>query len=210
MLSNDDYSKAFHEIKNSVTLINSSLQLLEKQHPEVKDYALWNNSMQSLNFLRDMVITLSFARSSEQVELKPTDISLLLENISSSIQWPDSFVCRTDIAPNLPIIQADSGRLTQAVINILKNACEAMNMTGTCYLTAYADSENVHIDISDSGCGIPADIQPQLFTLFATSKENGTGLGLCITKKIIENHHGTLSYESVENKGCTFHITLPV
>lgn len=213
MLSNDDYSKAFHEIKNSVTLINSSLQLLEKQHPEVKDYSLWKNSLQSLAFLREMVLKLSMARSSERIALEPVNINVMLNDILDSIQslkWSSSFVCQTNIAPDLPIIKADSCRLTQAVINLLKNSYEAMNRTGACYLNAYADSDNLHIDIIDFGGGIDPDIQPRLFVPFTTSKENGTGLGLNITKEIIENHHGTLSYESRENDGCTFYITLPV
>lgn len=213
MLNNDDYSKAFHEIKNYVTLINSSLQLLEKQHPEVKEYALWKNSLQSLSFLREMILTLSLARSSEQVELKPVDIGILLHDIIDSIQslkWKNSFVCQADIQPNLPVIEADSCRLTQAVINILKNAYEAMGKTGTCFLSAYADLEYLHIDITDFGGGIHPDFQARLFTPFSSSKKDGTGLGLNITKQIIENHHGTLSYESRENDGCTFFITLPL
>lgn len=213
MLSNNDYSKAFHEIKNSVALINSSLQLLEKQHPELKDYSLWSNSLQSLAFLREMVLKLSMVRSSERIALEPVNINAMLNNIIRSIQslkWSNSFVCQTNITPDLPIIQADACRLTQAVINLLKNSYEAMNRTGTCYLNAYADSDNLHIDIIDFGGGIDPDIQPHLFVPFTTSKENGTGLGLNITKEIIENYHGTLSYESRENDGCTFYITLPV
>lgn len=213
MLSNDEYSKAFHEIKNSITLINSSLQLLEKKHPEVKEYSLWKNSLQSLGYLRELILNLSLSRSNESVDLKPVNINILLEDILDSIQalkWESAFSCEPTIEANLPTIPADSCRLTQAIINLLKNAYEAMDKTGTCFLNAYRKDNHIIIDIIDSGGGIQPELQSQLFLPFTTSKPTGSGLGLSITKQIIENHNGTLSYESRDGDGCTFRIILPI
>ena len=212
MLSNDDYSQAFHEIKNSVTLINSSLQLLERNHPEVCKYSHWNNSRQSLDYLRAMLSELSQARLSDQVQLKAVDINLLLRDILLSVQslkWQGSFECRVSIAPGLPTIQADSFRLTQAITNLIKNAYEAMNQTGLCLLNAYEQANFLHIDVIDQGGGINPEYEPSIFRPFTTTKVDGTGLGLTICKQVVENHHGELTYESRPGDGCTFKIILP-
>lgn len=212
MLSNDDYSQAFHEIKNAVTLINSSLQLLEHKHPEVRQYSYWNNSLQSLDYLREMLAELSQARLSENVKLKPVNVNLLLHDILLSIQslkWCGSFECKASIMPGLPTVLADSFRLTQAIINLLKNAYEAMDQTGLCLLNAYHNAHFLYIDIIDHGGGIAPAYEDTIFHPFTTSKPNGTGLGLTICKQVIENHNGKLTYESRPGDGCTFQIILP-
>ena len=74
LLSNEDYLHIFHEIKNSITLINSSLQLVEKKHPEVREFDYWSESMSELCFLKNMVIQLSSARLCNQLNLMQVSI----------------------------------------------------------------------------------------------------------------------------------------
>ena len=118
--------------------------------------------------------------------------------------------CKGNIEENLPIIAADSMRLNQAIMNLIKNAFEAMDMQGTILLNAYQKNHSIFIDIVDFGGGISSDLTETLFSPFVTSKPGGTGLGLSISQQIIENHHGTLNYVSRPGNGCTFTITLPV
>lgn len=213
MLTNEDYAKAFHEIKNSITIINSSLQLLEKQHPELSAYEYWTESRDTLNYLKQMVQELSQANLASDFVLQPTDPNLLLNNILASIRSlndNNGCECKSNIEENLPIIGADSMRLNQAIMNLIKNAFESMGMQGTIHLNAYRKNHSISIEITDFGGGIPSELTETLFSPFVTSKPGGTGLGLSISQQIIENHHGTLNYVSRPGDGCTFTIILPI
>ena len=212
MLTKDDYAKAFHEIKNSITIIRSSLQLLEKQHPEIAEFEYWQDSQESLGYLSKMVLELSQARLASDFTMKPVDLNSLLDHVLFSIRGVcanKDFHCECQINPALPAILADSFRLTQAIINLMKNSYEAMNESGNIILKAYPIDQFVRIEIIDFGGGIQPEYQQKLFTPFCTSKQNGTGLGLSITRQIVESHNGTLEYESRTDDGCTFTIQLP-
>lgn len=212
MLTKDDYAKAFHEIKNSITIIRSSLQLLEKQHPEIAEFEYWQDSQESLGYLSKMVLELSQARLASDFTMKPVDLNSLLDHVLFSIRGVcanKDFHCECQINPALPAILADSFRLTQAIINLMKNSYEAMNEGGNIILKAYPIDQFVRIEIIDFGGGIQPEYQQKLFTPFCTSKPNGTGLGLSITRQIVESHNGTLEYESRTGDGCTFTIQLP-
>ena len=133
LLSNEDYLHIFHEIKNSITLINSSLQLVEKKHPEVREFDYWSESMSELCFLKNMVIQLSSARLCNQLNLMQVSIYSFMHQIDTSIRvlsWKN-FVCNFQLEENLPLIELDPQLLKQAVINIIKNAFEAMHESGT-------------------------------------------------------------------------------
>ena len=133
MLSNEDYLHIFHEIKNSIALINSSLQLVEKKHPEVREFDYWNESMSELCFLKNMVIQLSSARLCNHLNLMQVNIYSFMHQIDTSIRvlsWKN-FVCNFQLEENLPLIELDPQLLKQAVINIIKNAFEAMHESGT-------------------------------------------------------------------------------
>jgi signal transduction histidine kinase len=116
---------------------------------------------------------------------------------------------------SLPAIEADPEQLKEVLINLIENACEAMERGGS---IAIREEEDMHqsmgkvvvIRISDSGPGIPEDIQDKIFQPFFSTKEEGTGLGMSIAVRIIEEHGGNLDFISTEGIGTTFAITLPV
>lgn len=213
MLTNEDYAKAFHEIKNAITIVNSSIQLLEKKLPELNNYAYWNDSRESLDYLKNIVHELSQTRFTDTYPLESVNINSLFNQVLITLQGlrlNDGFEYECAIEENLPLIEADTVRLTQAIINIIKNAYEAMQQSGTMQLNVYQKEQHVYIDIIDFGGGLSEDSERQLFSPFYTSKPNGTGLGLAITKQIVEGHHGSLNYVSRMNDGCTFSIVLPI
>ncbi len=213
MLTTLDYMKIFHETKNSVTLINSSLQLIEKEHPDMKGYSLWNDTMQELSYLKNLIAELSQSRTGYPLNLASVNISHFIQEILDAIRnlsFSQNFVCKTTIEKNLPAIQMDSLRIKQAMINLLKNSYEAMGETGTVFLNVFRKDNFIQIDITDFGGGIPEATSSNLFDIFTTSKEYGTGLGLPIAQQIIEEHSGKLLYESRPGDGCTFSILLPV
>lgn len=213
MLTTLDYMNIFHETKNSITLINSSLQLIAKKHPEVTGYEFWHETIQELSYLKKLIAELSQSRAGYPLNPCPVDIYAFIQEILDSIRSlseNQNFSCKATIEENLPPIYIDALRIKQALINLVKNAYEAMGGIGTIQLNIFRKDSFLQIDIIDFGGGIPDNIEDTLFDIFATSKEYGTGLGLPITRQIIEEHSGKLFYESRPGDGCTFSILLPL
>jgi signal transduction histidine kinase len=117
----------------------------------------------------------------------------------------------------VPLINADFDNLQQVLLNVLKNAldaaCEREDAANVSVRSSYHRQKHaVRIEISDNGPGIPADLQPRIFEPFFSTKPSGigTGLGLAVSRRIVEQHEGTLSFDSAPGLGTTFLIELPV
>jgi len=112
---------------------------------------------------------------------------------------------------NFTLVKADKGRLVQVITNLLNNALK-FTKEGNITVILKADNENqVMIVVRDSGIGIDSEIYPRLFSKFATKSHIGTGLGLYISKKIVESHGGRIWAENnADGKGSTFYFTLPL
>ncbi len=211
-MTNEDYQKIFHEIKNNITFINSSLQLVEKDHPEIKAYPYWNDSMQEVDSLKKMLVELSSARLCNDVNLQKVSLNAFLtELVQSSMASfaSEAFHCSTDFDPSLPEIPLDPHRMKRALFNLIKNSFEAMEGRGSICLKARCEGSFVRLDLTDYGGGIAPECLARLFTPFATTKPGGTGLGLLISRQIIEAHGGHLTVDSRPQDGCTFSIFLP-
>lgn len=152
---------------------------------------------------------------------KPQALSIQSCQIQSLIEEVVTFILPTaimhsahiimDHAPTLPTIQCDGNQLKQVFINILKNAIEAMPYGGNIFIqTMHVEDNFVLVRISDEGCGIPQDRISRLGEPFYSLKEKGTGLGLMMCYKIIEEHGGKLQIASELNKGTTVDIRLPI
>lgn len=110
----------------------------------------------------------------------------------------------------VPPIYCEPRQLKQVFINILKNAIEVMPNGGTITVSVEHVGDDIRIAIRDEGSGIPKDKIKKLGAPFYTTKERGTGLGLMVSYKIIEEHHGRIDVESEVGVGTTFYITLPI
>ena len=113
----------------------------------------------------------------------------------------------TDIAASLPALQADEKLLRQVFVNLFRNAADAMPEGGVLSVRAGARAGSVWLEISDTGTGIPPGLDA--FQPFTTSKPGGMGLGLAITRHIVEIHGGTITYRSKPGKGTTFCLRFP-
>jgi signal transduction histidine kinase len=118
-----------------------------------------------------------------------------------------------DVPRDLPYIRADANQLSQVLMNLLLNAAEATPEGGRISISAskltYVD--NIEIRVSDTGCGIPADILAHVFEPFFTTKRGrGTGLGLSISQAYVRSHNGEIRVDSVLNHGTTVTLTLPI
>jgi signal transduction histidine kinase len=119
-----------------------------------------------------------------------------------------------DVSPDLPRIRGDKQRLTQVFLNIISNACKFTEQ-GEITVRAYRDNADVVISVADTGPGIAPDDHGLVFEAFKQTTSGlrqggGTGLGMPITKSLVESHGGTIELESALGEGTTFTITLPI
>ena len=108
-----------------------------------------------------------------------------------------------------PVIFADPDRIKEALINLIINACEAMEKGGEIEISEEEKNDSIKIKVKDSGSGIPVQLQNKILNPFFTTKDYGSGLGLSIVEKIAAEHNGTLTFQSEKDKGTTFVLTLP-
>ena len=119
-----------------------------------------------------------------------------------------------NLAPDLPQIAGDGVQLEQLLLNLISNACDAMKrqepaQRGIAVSTLHASDGSVELLVTDTGPGLDATALDLIFDPFYTTKENGLGLGLSISRKIAQAHGGTLSVESRRGAGATFRLKLP-
>ena len=205
-------SKFSHEIRNPLTLINSGLQMITSAHPEVEDYEHWDDVMDNLSYVRELLDELSAFNNAGRVKPEATDTGMYLKTVLSSVKPTLDYLeitLESDIPDSLPVMMLDQIKIRQMMINLLKNAWEAVPVPGgKITVSAYSKNHGIAIDIQDNGCGISPEDQATIFQPFFTTKESGTGLGLPVVKQIVEAHHGSISAESTPDQGTVFHIFL--
>jgi PAS domain S-box-containing protein len=205
-----------HEIANPLNGISSSLQIVsdllddaDYQNPilretihaaneEIRRLALLLRDYRSL--ARPNTLNLQTANLRQLVEqvLAPNIQHYNLSGVAVTLEFDD----------NLPSVQVDREKIKQAILNLCKNAAEAMPTGGSLKIRGYHSGTYVTLEFSDTGQGIPENFDP--FHIFKTTKPEGTGLGLSIVQQIVSDHHGTVDYVSELNKGTTFRVSLPV
>lgn len=208
-------SKISHEIRNPLALISSTIQLIESQHPETLSFAHWTQLREDIEFLTLLLQELSSYNNGERIRLERFSSYEFLARISLSfaLSCEDSGIHYSSMLPSdLPVIEGDAVKLREVILNLLKNAKEAVAVTpqGDITLSASTAGDTLEISISDNGCGIPPEYLETLFDAFVTHKPDGTGLGLAIARKIILAHNGSIHVTSTPSKGTCFTITLPV
>jgi two-component system NtrC family sensor kinase len=159
---------------------------------------------------------LDFGRETP-VQKTPQRIEKILDNTLEIIIHQERFFGITLIkkyGANLPPVMADSSRLEQVFLNIIFNALEAMNGSGTLTVRTRKVFDWIEVDLTDTGSGISGEIQDKIFDPFFTTKDSteglGMGLGLAISYGIIKNHNGDLRVSSPPGGGATFTIRLPL
>lgn len=204
-----------HEIRNPLTLVSSSLQIMEAQHPEVKEFFNWSQTVEDVQFMCSLLEELSTFNNGSTLHHSVFSIEQLLKNVAVSFaisldagDWDIEFSSR--IEPGMGDFTGDKVKLEEVLLNLLRNAKDAVGTDGTIFLSARRRDNNIVIRCKDNGCGIPEDIMDTIFDPFVTHKENGTGLGLSLSKRIVEAHGGTIFAESSPETGTVFTVTLPI
>ncbi len=204
-----------HEINNPLGVILGYAGYLEgKLDPEDPNHRfiheIKRESKRCKKIVQDL---LSYART-PQPELEPTDLNKLLhEIIDFAANHTDMHHVSVErqFAKDLPEIEVDPDQLRQVAINLLLNAGPAMKQDGRLVVSTRIDEQGfLNIAFCDNGSGIPEDQQEKIFEPFFTTKSKGTGLGLPITRQIVEQHQGRISLESKVGEGTTITVQLPV
>jgi len=202
-----------HEIRNPLTSIKAFLQYLPQKFNEPdfreKYERLIPKEIQRIEGIVNQLLELVKRRPERFKPVNIKDcIDATLELLSTSFQLKKLHI-RTDYPAAPAMVSADEEHLRQAFMNLFLNAIQAMEEGGTLSVTVNSEGDRVKIAVSDTGGGIPPEILEKLFTPFATTKKDGIGLGLSITREIIENHKGTIRAESHSGEGSTFIVILP-
>jgi signal transduction histidine kinase len=198
-------SRLAHDLRNPITVIKASLDFLQMKYPEDKiiqeRFARMNCSVLDMNHIIEDV--LEFAKTKELNLAKHSILKILSESVSS-LNVPDGVdieLPKEDVEMN-----CDERKLQAVFVNLIVNSFEAIDSKGKITIKIDNELNSVSIHISDSGSGIPEEIISKIFEPLFTSKSTGTGLGLGISKNIVEQHGGKLS---VKNNPTTFTIKLP-
>lgn len=210
--------KMAHEFKNPLSTLILATQRLQSQMKGREAVRYTETLLEELQRLRQRVDGFMGFLTLKGPELAPTDLYRLLCNLKSkfSQNLPVEVKLEAHFASDLPLIQADPSQLEMALTNLIDNALAAVGPKGrvtlrvTCEEAIRDNSRACEIEIADEGPGIPEEDQKKLFTPYFTTKPSGSGLGLVIAKKVIEDHGGTIKIESKEGIGTRVVVRLPV
>ncbi len=206
-----------HEIKNPLSTIQLNLQLLREDLPEDEPSTprivnRLTTVQKEASRLRDILD--DFLRYAGKMELdrKPLDLNRLLEEMVDFFN-PQAQLQRVQLrlrpAEGPLVVPADERMLKQALLNLMINALHAMPQGGDLILSARRADGRTVIDVIDTGRGIEPDALPRIFQAYYSTKKGGHGLGLAISKRIIEEHGGSIAATSEVGKGTDFRIELP-
>ncbi|MFO1477161.1 MAG: ATP-binding protein [Verrucomicrobiota bacterium] len=202
-----------HEIRNPLTALKAWLFIQSKDlapnTPEFEDAEIIKNELTRLERLvQDF---LQFARPSEpHLESVPADRPLreVQALLAPALRKHGIQLQLADPLSTTPI-QADPQQIRQVLINLVQNAADSIDHDGTITLRSRPANGRVVLEVEDTGAGIPPGVEDRLFDPFFTTKTSGTGLGLPIAARIVENHGGALQYQTQLGHGTTFGILLP-
>jgi signal transduction histidine kinase len=206
-------SSIVHDMNNPIGCILGACEVIRGTNQDEltgKMASLIRDAVEKMETMTRELI--DFSRGNTQLNLQSMSVGEFLRNLE-----PDFAKCRTRIDVRIEVlydgkINVDRHRLMRVFGNLIRNAREAMAKTETNMLrfTVKRVESAVRFEVSDTGCGIPAQLLPRIFEPFVThGKSNGTGLGLAISKAVVEAHHGSISVTS-NGQGATFQVDLPL
>ena len=208
-----------HEIKNPLGGIRGAAQVLEREldRPDLHEYTqVIMKEADRLQLLMDRLLT-----PHRLPQPAPLNIHEVLERVRSVIlaEYPQGITVVRDYDTSLPHLTGDREQLIQAVLNVVRNASQAMHGKGCITLkTRIARQatlarrrykQAIQVQISDNGPGIPDDIRDKVFYPLVSGREGGSGLGLTLVQNFVTQHHGTVTFET-QPGGTTFTLLLPI
>ncbi|MBI5145611.1 MAG: HAMP domain-containing histidine kinase [Thaumarchaeota archaeon] len=200
-------SKMAHDIRNPLSVIKIQVDLLKLRYSKQEDKILLDSlgrmerAVGGITTQLDDVLHFLRERS---FQFEQISILKILEESLFYIEKPKSITI--DLPTHDVTLLCDGGRMQRVFTNLILNSIQAIDGNGTISIRAIEQNDGVQIEVTDSGPGIPDEFFPKIFEPLFTTKRGGTGLGLPICKKIVDEHSGTIT---VTNNPTTFTITIP-
>ena len=200
-----------HEIRNPLTALKGFTQLLQRKTQHDREYfEIMLTELDRINFIVNEFMLLSKPHHVQQLgdynlkfilgEVLPIiDAQSILNNVVIEVEWES----------DIPNVRCDNNQIKQVLVNLLKNAIEAMVSGGNVFIRFYEQDDYTCMNISDTGPGMPQEHLARLGEPFFSTKSTGTGLGLMVCYRIIEAHRGKMHIDSVLQQGTTVEIALP-
>jgi len=206
-----------HEIRNPLSSIGLNIELLEEELAEGKvsgeAKSLLGSITREVQRLEHLSEEYLRVARLPQPRMEQEDVATAVREIVSFAK-PEmdraGLKLELEVADDLPPALFDEGQIRQALLNVMRNAREAMADGGTIDVYVKADGMSVVIGVDDRGSGIPEDVRTRIFDPFFSTKGEGTGLGLAITRQIVEAHGGSIACDAREGGGTSFKILLPI
>jgi signal transduction histidine kinase len=210
-----------HEIKQpiaaAVTDARTCLRWLERDHPDVPEAReAASRIITDVTRASDIISSIGVMFKKTLPQREPVDINQLIREIVVLLRSEanrHSISIRTVLAAELPSVLADAVQLQQVFMNLILNGIDAMKDTrggNELTITSAADARQLVISVSDTGAGLPPDQLDQIFTAFVTTKDHGIGMGLPISRSIVESHGGRMWATGNPGRGATFQFSVPV
>lgn len=220
------FASLSHELRTPIALIISHAEmLLDPDFPkrgrslEERGRVMLDSGKQLLEVVNDILDLARLEAGSIHVEISDVWMQQVFtgtESILRGLASAAGITLRIDVPPDLPSVRADVQRLREVIVNLVDNAVKYTPSAGLVTITAFADPEHVSFKVSDTGVGIPAAATEHVFEPFfratGTNTQRGeysTGLGLALSKRLIEAQSGTIDFESEPEVGTVFTVTLP-
>jgi signal transduction histidine kinase len=210
-------AKLAHEIGNPLNGMSTTVQILERslsKHKHLADETLTSTIQdlkQEIDRLRSLLQGWRALARPQPLTLQPVSLpQVVAEVLRTQAFYYDEYGINIEqtFPPQLPLVAGDQEKLAQALLNLCKNAVEAMPHGGVLTICGNSAESHVLLTISDTGVGIPEGLN--ILEPFTTTKEAGTGLGLAIVQQIVTAHGGTMTYTSTPGRGTTFSLQFPI
>jgi two-component system NtrC family sensor kinase len=202
-----------HEVGNPLTSISSMVQMLQNRESDtytLNKLALVNGQLQRIRGTLRELIEFSRPASSERTRVSLRDILDEALNIAKYYKRMRGRIPTPDLPPDLPPLIAVRDQLVQVFLNLVLNALDATDRDGRIDLLVTRRAGGVEVSVRDSGSGIAREHASRLFQPYFTTKKHGTGLGLFVTRQLVLDHGGTVTFDSRVGEGTTFRVFLPL
>ncbi len=204
-----------HEVKNPINAIVVHLELLKNKlgsesAPAIRHLDVIDSEIRRLD--RVVQTLVDFSRPVE-MQLREQDLRHVIGDVLAlaTEELSTRNVTLISRLPDKPVVvNVDADLLKQAAWNVIQNGAQAMADGGTLELTLETDRKSAVLRISDEGCGIPDDIREKIFDLYFTTKAGGSGIGLAMTYRILQLHHGNVEVQSRQVRGTEFKLRIPL
>jgi signal transduction histidine kinase len=205
-----------HEVRNPLGILRGQVELARERVPadaKPRERERFDEMLEEVDRLNRITQEFLALARDMPIEKTPVELGKLATEIIDDVRKaPAAKDAKLDVRAPEPIeVQADAGRLRQAVLNLVLNAVQVGGPGVAVTVEVARASGRARITIADDGPGVPAEIAPTLFEPFVGSRKGGSGLGLAVARRIAERHDGTLELESRPGeRGARFSIYLPV